>query len=202
MKLVQTTILLIVFSLLLCSGESFAGSGDPIVYKVTMKKFEASQDGTTWYTVTEQQQEMDLASVNAGQVFGNWISGAALPEGIYTQARVTLSNSITIKGYVLSGGTYYYTITSGQNTTATFNENSPPGDYDEYRFTITSMPPGGDTLDLTAGTITSTHAGEHIEILKGKNLTLLISFDVAGGIQLVGGTTLAPNTITSYVEPQ
>lgn len=95
-----------------CPSTSLAvqnDTGTATVYKVTVTKFEM-YNGTAWITVSNGSSTvMDIASVDSGQVVGSFFSGLAVPDGSYTQVRVTIQNSFTIKGSVGSDGTPIYT---------------------------------------------------------------------------------------------
>ncbi len=84
-------------------------TGPATVYKVTVTKFEM-YNGTEWITVSNGASTvMDIASVSAGQVAGNFFSGLTVPNGSYTQVRVTISPTFTISGSVGSDGSTIYT---------------------------------------------------------------------------------------------
>lgn len=100
--------LLFVFSLLgVISSSLFAADGDQgpaSVYKVTIEKFEM-YNGTSWITVSNgASTTIDIASASAGSVAGTFFAGLTVPDGSYTQVRVTNKNEFTISGNV--GGRY------------------------------------------------------------------------------------------------
>lgn len=71
---IVTVVLLAVSLVLTRTGSSSAqqATGTPTVYKVTVWKVEFSADGgTTFITLREADQEIDIASVNAGALAAN-----------------------------------------------------------------------------------------------------------------------------------
>jgi hypothetical protein len=91
---------------------TFAANGDTgtaTVYKVTVTTFEMN-NGSEWVTVSDgSSTQMDIASVDSGQAVGNLFAGLTVPDGNYTQVRVTIQNSFTISGSVGTDGTPVYT---------------------------------------------------------------------------------------------
>lgn len=84
----------------------------PDEYIVTINKVELYNSTTSsWETVAEGDLTFDMASVNAGQVAGTYASGAAIPEGAYTQERTTVSRTFYLTASGNIGGTNYYTDT-------------------------------------------------------------------------------------------
>jgi hypothetical protein len=167
---------------------SFAqqATGTPTIYKVTVKKVEFSSDGgTTFVTLKEADQEMDIASVNAGALAANYASGATLPAATYNRIRVTISCTIKLRGNVSFGGiTYYTTSTGGTSAVA--------GNLAEGSYTV----PAG--AGCAGGQLTSTDTVS-FAVIEGQGKTMNVSFDVTGSIRLdgaPGGATLSPNTVT------
>ncbi len=95
-------------------------TGTPEIYKVTMKKFEISQDGTIWVTVADTEMTFDIASVSAGSKVADWTSNAVIPNGTYTRVRPTVSSTFRMKGYAYYGTTNrtYFTTPSGISSVA------------------------------------------------------------------------------------
>jgi len=93
---------------------SFAKTANatPDEYIVTINKVELYNSTTsTWVTVASGDLTFDIASVNAGEVAGSYVSGAAIPEGVYTQERTTVSRTFYIKASGTIDATTYYTDT-------------------------------------------------------------------------------------------
>ncbi len=85
-----------------------AATGPASTYKVTVTKFEL-YNGTSWVTVsTGNSTVIDIAAVNAGQAAGTFFSSLSVPDGSYTQVRVTPSDTFTVSGRV---GSNYTTAT-------------------------------------------------------------------------------------------
>ena len=67
-------------------------------------------NGTAWIIVSNgSSTTLDIASVNSGQAAGNFFAGLVVPDGSYTQVRVTVSPTFTISGSVGSDGSPIYT---------------------------------------------------------------------------------------------
>jgi len=82
----------------------------PTEYIVTINKVELYNSTTsTWETVAEGDLTFDIAGVGAGAVAGNYASGAAIPEGVYTQERTTVSRTFYITASGTPTTTTYYT---------------------------------------------------------------------------------------------
>lgn len=94
---------------------SYAGitaKATPSEYIVTINKVELYNNTTdSWETVGEGDVTFDIAAFDAGQVAGVYANNTAIPEGIYTQERTTVSRTfyITASGTIKS--TTYYTTT-------------------------------------------------------------------------------------------
>lgn len=157
-------------------------TGTPTVYKVTVKKVEFSSDaGTTYITGKEADQEMDIASVNAGALAANYASGVVLPSATYNRIRVTLSCTIRLRGSVAFGGqTYYTTGAAGTSTVA--------GNLAEGAFTVPAA--GG----CVGGLLTSTDTVS-MTVFEDQAKTVNVSFNVTGAIRL-DVNVLSPNTVT------
>lgn len=149
--------------------------GTPVVYEVTVQRFEISQDGgQTWTVLADNSASFDIAQANAGEVVGNYLTQNEIQAGTYNAVRITISSSFTIKGYVLYNGLYYYTSPSGTKTTNSWDDNNPPQDYGE----MTLQPPNsGDTF-------TNTDTEHTITIQPGATQTISISFDVSNSLGL------------------
>lgn len=95
MRIVQ--LLTVLFAL--SSSVLAYAAGPATVYKVKVKKLEL-WNGSSWVTAFEgSSATMDIASVNSGQAAGQFLSGLNVPDGVYTQVRVTPHTSFNIQGY-------------------------------------------------------------------------------------------------------
>ncbi|MBI4633841.1 MAG: hypothetical protein HY742_08110 [Deltaproteobacteria bacterium] len=111
-------------AVLLLAGNLWAATltASPVVYNVTVSQVRVyNSDLSTWYVAGSGDLTFDIASVTAGSVVANYVSGANLSEGTYTQVEVTLSRTMSVKaqvtdaGGVFGGGagvTYYTTSTT------------------------------------------------------------------------------------------
>ena len=124
----------------------FSNASGQKEYKILLKKFEISADGSNWVTVGEGDVWLDLASAAANStIMANYASNAHIPPGTYRYYRLTHGTYYTIKGYVtdpISGVIYYTTSNFYQSSqpsdnsrngisshTSSFNPSSPPSDY-------------------------------------------------------------------------
>ena len=103
----------------------------PSVYKITMKKVEVCETGSTdssctnGITLGEGSKEVDIASVTAGAAAGTFGSAAKIPSGkTYTYMQVTISRIIKIKG---TGTTWKADNTCYTNSSDTSSSTTRPG---------------------------------------------------------------------------
>ena len=167
-------------------------TGTPVVYEVTIQKFEISQDGgQTWVTLSDASATFDLAQVSTGKAVGNYLSQNGIQAGTYNAVRITISSTFTIKGYVFYNGLYYYTSPGGTKTTSSWNDNNPPGDYGQQ---AVQPPDSGDTF-------TDVDTSHTLTIEPGTTTKISISFDVTGKLGLfnIGGYQLLPTPPTVHV---
>lgn len=103
------------------------GAGDTLEvlkYEVTLNSFkfhynlDSNGDTTdTWFTVFDDGRTLDIASANAGEQVGDFISGVSLPTGHIDQKEIVISSTHTIQAKVSYGGTTYYSIADGTAST-------------------------------------------------------------------------------------
>ena len=179
-------------------GFSASGLGTPEKYQVTVRKMELYNSTTgSWVTAGEGDLTFNIASATAGQVVGSYISGKPIPEGVYTQMRVTISRTMSIKSTGSIGGITYYTTANTLNgpvgSTAVLASNSL-SDYAEGALSgpSTDSPPhyhvvGDDFID------TSTLPSP-ITVKKGAAKKIRIKFDVTGAVTFDSGIA-APKII-------
>jgi len=92
-------------------------------YKVSLYEIDFFNSTTNqWVTGGTGTLSFDLASVSSGQTVGDYLSGAKLANGTYTQIRLYVSRYISITAY---DGSYY---TDG-STEADPNGGDPAGGY-------------------------------------------------------------------------
>lgn len=179
-------------SLVFAIGE--IATGPTTVYKVTLKKFEL-YNGSGWITLYDGTGagNLDIAAVSAGASAGNFFSGLSVPDGTYTQARVTPYSIFTIKGSLSWGGNTYYTTAtkngSGWSTPSTTASNLAECTIDVDQSNITPV----TTVFATPITVTNGVADHKVRV----------SFDVSASLGLGPGATsmwpMAP-TVTVTVE--
>lgn len=176
----------------------------PEKYQVTLKKVELSNDGgSTWVTVGSGDINFDIASKNAGEVAGTYISNVNVPAGTYNKMRATVSRSFVIKTdstgvvqqtgeqFTNSGQTLYtrsgtYTTTGGGSTT---DSNSR----DEQTVVCpTTNLPSGITYDSTNDVFYDTRDVNFTITEKTTNGNILIKFDVNNSLRLYPDATFYP----------
>ncbi len=173
-----------VASLMLNPSFVFAANGDTgtaTVYKVTVTKFEM-YNGTAWVTVSNgSSTTMDIASVNSGAVVGTFFSGLTVPDGSYTQVRVTISDTFTISGSVGSDGTPVYTTATLSGGACTSSASSS----NEAQCTV-SVPGGlpAPTPDVLPTTLVVANGVPSHKIR--------VKFDVSAAVQEGAGGVLFP----------
>jgi hypothetical protein len=104
-NIVLAIILLFLFAGISSAAEVGIDYDSRMVYNVTVKKVEAYNSTTgQWVTVTDTPTTFNIASATStNAAIGNMASGVTLPNGIYTQGRVTVSNQFGIKACDNSG---------------------------------------------------------------------------------------------------
>lgn len=158
-------------------------------YAVTITKLEL-YNGTSWITVfSGTSSELDIASVSSGASAGNFFSGA-VPDGTYTQVRVTPSPTFKIRG--TDGAGNYTTATNGGGGGSTLTTDI------NQKATCTITLTGGNvptaqTQDFSATPITVTNGVA--------NHKVRVSFDVSAAVQLLGGELWpAAPTVTQTIQ--
>lgn len=129
-------VLAVVWSTCFSLAMAEAGSGDADgTYTVTITKIEVSTDqGTTYTTVFSGSQAINIASVGANTVAAGLVSGASLDAGTYDRLRVTIGDTLQLKGFRnTGGGATDYTNGTTFNTVA---GDSAGSDYAVSSFTI------------------------------------------------------------------
>lgn len=162
-------------------------NGPANVYKVTIAKFEMF-NGTSWITILDgASTTIDIASANAGAVAGSFLAGQNIPDGTYTQVRVTPSATFSIKG---NDGSRYTTAANGPNDGCVYSASAAA--VAECSVTI----PDG----VTAGT---TVLSQGITVTAGvPSHKVRVSFDTSAAIQyVVGADELFPAqpTVTTSI---
>jgi hypothetical protein len=178
----------VVVSLNVGVGSLWAASGDADgTYTVTVTKVEASQDGSTFTTLFEGSQDINIAAVGAGAVAAGLVSGASVGTGTYTTVRVTIGSTLRVKGFVNnSAGTFTF-YTNGGTDGGAFSTNigapnTPGGDYAIATFTV------------DAANRTNTTTGLSIVVAPGAGPTVTVKFDTSGVI--VNTPSIRPPTVT------
>ncbi len=160
-------------------------TGPATVYKVTVTKFEM-YNGSSWITVSNGSSTvMDIASVSAGQVAGNFFAGLNVPDGSYTQVRVTISPTFTISGSVGSDGSTIYTTATLSGGACVSSSSSA-----SQAECIVAVPGGlGDPQpDVLPTTLVVTNGVPSHKIR--------VNFDVSAAVQEGAGEVIFPGTPT------
>lgn len=173
----------------LAMGPAQAASGDADgTYQVTITKLELSTDGTTFVTVFEGSQAINIAAANAGAVAAGLVSGVTLAAGTYTTVRATLGANLLAKGYVNNGADTIYTNNSANGSTTNSGVNNTPGaDYAISTYTIPSA------------NRTNTMTGLSFIVQPGVSKTVKVSFDTSGVLSISNGVIIpgAPSVTSS-----
>ncbi|MEW6326801.1 MAG: hypothetical protein AB1487_04315 [Thermodesulfobacteriota bacterium] len=162
----------------LCAADPVA-TGTPTIYKVTMRKLEASKDGgNTWYTLGEGDMTFDIASADAGAVVGAYASNGSVPLGTYTKMRITSSRTFILRGSVDYLGTTYYTSSGGTTTVA--------GQLSEQSISVPDppVPVEGTTFTATDIITVEDRSATPFIVEEGVIKTVTIKFDVTGKLAL------------------
>lgn len=171
--------LIFVASLSAMPATACAATGPASVYKVTITKFEM-YNGTDWATILDgSSTTLDIASVNAGAVAGTFFSGLSVPDGSYTQVRVTISDTFTISGHV--GSSY----TNGQISNSICAVTAVAADEAECTVTV----PGGlpaPTPDTLPTTLTVTNGVPSHKVRVTFNVNNAIDNSGFGGLMFPG----------------
>ena len=180
-------------------GRAEAASGDADgTYTVTVTKVELSKDGgTTYTTIFEGSQSINIAAANAGAVAAGLASGVVLEPGTYDAVRTTIGATMQFKGYVnndngtdtlyTDGGTETGSGESTSNNAGVLN--TPGADYAASTYTIPVI------------NRTETDTSLSLKVEAGKALIVDIAFDTTGTATEGAANTIIPGdptvTITS-----
>ncbi|TBR19047.1 hypothetical protein EPO66_00945 [bacterium] len=178
-------LLLLIFSIIPCVFAN--GAAD--YYGVTISKFEL-YNGASWITAfSGTSSELDIAAASSGQSAGNFLSGLIVPDGTYTQVRVTPSPTFKFRG-TDGAGNYTTAATGVGGSTPTANIN--------LKATC--------TITLTGGNVptaqTQDFSATPIVVKDGEpSHKVRVNFDVSAAIQNIGGELYpAPPTVTMNIQ--
>jgi hypothetical protein len=121
---------------------------------ITMKNFSLIKSGGGEVSLLNGSATLDFAQ-NSGATVGNFVSGAVVPDGTYTQLKATMGSTLTIKGSVTCAGITYITSLNGTLTSpdpvgpasAAAEENITINNGVDQTFTLTLPSP----VTVTAG---------------------------------------------------
>ena len=176
-------------------GRAEAASGDAAgTYTVTITKVEVSKDsGTTYTTIFEGSQAINIAAANAGAVAAGLANGVTLEAGVYDRVRVTLAATMQVKGFVNSGANTLYTDGDtedgmGASTSSNPGTSSPGASYAASTYTI----PEPSRTNIKTASIT---------VEASKPTIVDIAFDTSGTLSETNPNAISPSaptvTITS-----
>ena len=168
---------------------AWAASGNADgTYTVTVTKIEASTDGTTFVTLFEGSQAVNIASADAGATAAALVSGVRPPDGTYTTIRTTIGANLLLKGYVNNGSTTIFT--SGGTDSGAFTTNSSAADTpgSTYAVSTFTVPPGNRTNNDTSVSIPVSGDAAH---------TVKIKFDTSGVITQSAGIPAVGSPLVS-----
>ena len=174
------------------AGAAWAASGNADgTYTVTITKTEMSTNGTTFVTLFEGSQAVNIASASAGATVAGLASGVKPPDGTYTTIRTTLGANLLLKGYVNNGGTTIFT--NGGTDGAGFTTNSAAADAPGSTYAVS-------TFTIPVANRTATTTGVSIVMQGDAARTVTIKFDTSGvltqsgGVPSVGAPTVTVTT--------
>ncbi|HDZ76688.1 MAG TPA: hypothetical protein ENH41_01220 [Candidatus Omnitrophica bacterium] len=176
----------ILFIFLMSSSLAFAqATGPASVYQVTVTKFEL-YNGTSWVTASSGNSTvMDIASVDIGAVVGNLFSGLSVPDGSYTQVRVTISDTFTISGN--DGVGNYTTAATGGNPVGSVLTAIAAN---EAECTI--------SLPVAQGDPNPNNLPTPLTVTGGRpSHRITVNFNVSNGIQNQGGVLYPNNPVVT-----
>ena len=154
--------------------EAASGNADG-TYTVTVTMVEVSKDsGTTYTTVFNGSQSINIASVSAGAVAAGLVSGVTMDAGTYDRIRVTIGGTLQLKGYVNNGATTIFTDGS------TFSTNGAAADTPGGTYAVSSFA-------IPADSRTSTQTVS-IPVQPGGAPTVSVAFDTSSVLTQSGGT--------------
>ncbi len=164
----------VVLAVMILMGHSAAWATGPAdLYKVNVTTFEL-YNGTSWITVfSGTSTTLDIAAASAGSAAGNFLSGQTVPDGVYTQVRVTPGPTFIISGH--DGVSYTTAVSEGGGC--------KPG---------TSAQEAACTITLTGNNVPTAQIQDFsstpITVQNGvADHKVRVSFDVSNSIQLNGG---------------
>ncbi len=161
----------------LLSFSSVWPDGPANIYQVRIAKLELN-NGTAWVTVYEgTSTAIDIASVGAGALAGNFMSGLSVPDGTYTQSRVTPSQTFKIKGD--DGAGRYTTAAIGGNGGCVFTNVAAA----EAACDITIATAITPTTTTFTGPITVTNGSASHKVRVSFNVSAAITYN-AGANEL------------------
>lgn len=94
------------------SLESICYAGNAATYKMTVQQIQLMKSDGTWVTIGQPNQEIDIASVNAGATAASLVSDDPVPPGQYVNFKLLISENMTFSG---SDGAHY-TVNGGDVT--------------------------------------------------------------------------------------
>ena len=165
----------------------------PEVYTITMNNMQVSTSGgsTNAITIVSTPQSFNMASQDAGEVVGNWFSGATLPPGTYNWMKRTIAGTFSFRGYVhfpAGAPTHTYYTASGNDygtninrvNYGNFDAANPPADYTTINFNICNF-----GAPCTAGEMIEEDTSESIPVEFGRATNIKIIFNVNNTLSLV-----------------
>lgn len=138
----------------------------------------------------------NIASGDAGDTMGNYLSNSSIPAGTYTKFRVTLSRTQTIKGQGSYLGTTYYTTTQNgtveQGGTTFYKATTDPTKYEGVSFKVPADAEceADEVLEIIGDDMRVTKSfATPLVINEGETQTISLSFNTKEmiGFEAIGG---------------
>ena len=184
----KSKIIFLFFIILLAlpvSGLSAVFTGTPDSFIVTLNKVEMYNSSTlTWLTVGTGDLSFDIASANAGQSVGSYVSGVSFEPGTYTQVRVTVSRTMQIQGNI---GANYTSSTASSADIGTGGQAIQAGSSPAKLGTMivpTDTLSAGMTVSGSYFILTYDLGASAITITPGESKKITVKFDVANSLVL------------------
>lgn len=137
-----------------CTGTPVSPTGK---LAITMKSLSLVDSSNSEVSLLSGSVALDFAA-NSGATVGNFVSGATVPDGTYTQLKATMGSVLSVKGSITCGGITYTTNGSSSLTSPDAVGGTPTeSNYTinngvDQSFTLTLPSPvtigGGNTKDI------------------------------------------------------
>jgi len=181
-------------------------NGQAGVYKVTVQKiFLLDDDGVTWVEIASPNETIDIGAdnVGAGEAAASLVGN--IPPGDYINFKIRISESITVKGFLLANytkeggagvivGTAATSADIGTMTVNSFtaSDTVTTAGVDEGEITIQINLDGGDADDYIEIYRTA-DLGTAITVTEDSSISMWFDFDTTATIYYAAQGSIPPN---------